>query len=145
MSRDEGTSPSFTGRASQCQEQNSPDFLSVQVTGPYKELLSDPLLLENFSLAVLLVHMPLIFPAWDRGILCCMIFHFFLISCTLLFFKFSSYFLSLRMCLKIQKNSGLVVDLLFLPSFLHRILWQGPCTTMSPSVQKSWPSARETS
>lgn len=67
MARDDGISPSFTGRAPQCQEQNSPNFLSIQVTRPYKELLSDPLFLKNFSLEVLLMHKPLNFPNLGQG------------------------------------------------------------------------------
>lgn len=60
-------------------------LISVQVNRPYKELLSDLVLLEKFSLALLLMHKPLISPNWDRGILCCVICCAILISCTLLF------------------------------------------------------------
>lgn len=91
MSRDEGTSP-------KSQEENlnakSRTLLtSVQVNRPYKELLSDLVLLEEFSLAVLLMHKPLISPNWNRGILCCIIFCVILISCTLLF-QIQFFFLS---------------------------------------------------
>lgn len=44
------------------------------VNRPYKELLSDLVLLEKFSLAVFLIHKPLISPTGGTGILCCVIF-----------------------------------------------------------------------
>lgn len=96
MSRDEGASPPTQKEHLNAKSRTL--LTSVHVNRPYKELLPDLVLLEEFSLAVLLMCKSLISPKWDRGILCCIILCYFDFLHS--FSKFSSYFSPPRMCLK---------------------------------------------